>query len=205
MLMLDKTLPHIGVLMEKPDPAHYPAFELPDGYTFCTYEEGMMDDWSRLQYGVGQIESQEEAARIFKQEFMPFPKDLNEKSVFVKDNAGTIVAAAMLWNGNHFGKTLQRLHWLAVADEHQGKGIGRALVTRVLELFQELKYEGSIYLTTQTWSYPAIAIYLQFGFRPYLGEKPENWKSVSERFQEENETAWKLIYDQIKTYYHNKK
>ncbi|WP_459169035.1 GNAT family N-acetyltransferase, partial [Natronospora cellulosivora (SeqCode)] len=46
-----------------------------------------------------------------------------------------MVATAFLWHGNHFGKEFQRVHWVAVHPDHQGKNIGKALITKVLEIY----------------------------------------------------------------------
>lgn len=87
-----------------------------------------------------------------------------------------------------------RVHWVAVNEEHQNKGIAKALITKILDIYHELGYKDYIYLTTQTWSYAAINIYLGFGFKPYLGEQLP-WKSYN--FVEENKNAWALIFEKI--------
>lgn len=46
-------------------------------------------------------------------------------------------------------------------------------------MYNECGFKSCIYLTSQTWSYKAIGIYGKFGFAPYMGEKPKNWRSVN--------------------------
>lgn len=47
--MLDKSVPHISVIMVNHDATNYPEFHLPAGYSFCFYKDGLEEDWCRLQ------------------------------------------------------------------------------------------------------------------------------------------------------------
>ena len=199
---LDKSLPHIGVIMEKRDTASYPRFELPRGYRFAAFAPGYEAKWARLQHAVGHFDSLNEAEDVFRGEFLlgrgtdwarprmserrdappaacPCCEEMRRRLVFVLDAAGDVVGAGALWPGRHCGPERQRLHWIAVHPAHQGRGIAQALVTRLLDLYGELGYAGYVYLTSQTWSYRALSLYARFGFEPYLGEKPKNWLSVN--------------------------
>lgn len=196
--MLDKSIPYYGVLMVKSNPAEYPDYTLPDGYTLCPYRQGMEEDWAALQLMTEQFDSPEDARGYFAQEFLAFPDELPGKCLFVKDRAGSVIATASIWRGEHFGQTLQRIHWVAVHPGHQGKGLAKALITQTLNRFNELGYTDFVYLTTQTWSYKAIGLYLQFGFEPYLGSRPIHWRCTDEQFDREKETAWELIRSKIK-------
>ena len=44
------------------------------------------------------------------------------------------------------------------------------MLTRLLQLYNALGYEGCIYLWTGTRNYPAISIYRKFGFVEYCGD-----------------------------------
>ena len=56
------------------------------------------------------------------------------------------------------------LHWLVVAPAFQGRGLGKALCQRTMELFQSLG-ELPVYVHTQPWSHKAIVLYIRQGFR----------------------------------------
>ena len=45
---LDRSLPHIGVIMEKCDTEYYPKFDLPKGYIFAKYKRGYEKQWAKL-------------------------------------------------------------------------------------------------------------------------------------------------------------
>lgn len=64
-------------------------------------------------------------------------------------------------------------------------------------MYNYLEYKDFIYLTTQTWSYKAIKIYLDFGFEPYVGEKEDNWTGSNDGFDNEKLIVWNSIMDKI--------
>lgn len=228
---LDKSIQHIGVLMEKFDTSIYPIYQLPLGYKFISYQKGIEKEWAKLQFATGQVDTILEAETAFQKEFLngknmnwnkkeyvplltnerkssPFYKEIHKKMVFIIDSKGELVATGCIWNGSIFGDDRIRLHWIAVSPNHQGKGLAKALVTRLLELYNEFDYSGYLYLTSQTWSYRALNIYMKFGFKPYFGEKPKNWLAVNLtsgnfepwNYEEKNKEAWEIIYNKISLY-----
>lgn len=197
---MDKGIPYYGILMTKSDPWNYPKFQLPMGYSFRPYQDEDKAKWAELQVILGQLDSVEAAEKYFEDEFMQYPDDLSRKCIFVTDSTGLTVGTASIWRGMIFGNELHRVHWVAVHPQHQGKGIAKALMTKGLDIYNALGFRDLVFLTSQTWSYKAINIYLDFGFTPYMGEKPENWSGTPEQFSIDNTKAWEIIMDQINLY-----
>jgi len=195
--MLDKTVPFYGVLMIKSDTKNYPCFNLPDGYEFSGYHAGFETAWAEMMFALEQTDTLAQAEEIFKYEFLSDAELLKKQCLFILDNDKNIAATASLWHGAHFGQTLPRLHWVATKPEYQGKGLMKAMISRLFDIHNELGYRDFIYLTTQTWSYKAINIYEKFGFKPYLGAKPTNW--ISDDFNHNN-LAWNIISNKIIEY-----
>ena len=52
---LDRSIPHIGVIMEKTDTSEYPRCALPAGYVFTYYKPGFEVQWAALHYEIGQF------------------------------------------------------------------------------------------------------------------------------------------------------
>jgi ribosomal protein S18 acetylase RimI-like enzyme len=206
--------------MEKTDTFQYPKNPLPDGFSFSSYKAGFESQWAKLQYEVEHTDSLEEAEMVFQREFVgntgaesiekpersPNFQALLDKMVFVLDQDGNMAGTGALWDGDVFGEVHQRLHWIAVAPQYQGKGIAKAIVSKLLDIYNQLGFSGYIYLTSQTWSYRALNIYFKFGFKPYMGGKPRNWVSANLTsgnyepwdYAEKNIEAWNMINEKIR-------
>ena len=198
--MMDKTIPYIGVLMTCQDADSYPRCPLPSGYTMRLYQPGMEQEWAALQVSVEHMDTLEDALSRFASELAVDPETLKERGVFVYSPDGKLAASAILWYGNHFGRTLARVHWVAVTPEEQGKGLCKALMTILMDLYHQHNLTGGLYLTSQTWSYKALNIYRRFGFKPYYGPKPSGWKTESDDFEQDAREAWNLIEQKLKAY-----
>ena len=168
--MIDKSLPYIPLTLYKCDIDAFPRYSLPEGYRFEFYREGDEARWAEIEYSLGQFSSPERGVKCFGEQFIyEGAPDVGERMLFVVDEMGKYVATATLWRGEFLGETRERIHWVAVSDECAGRGIAKALICRLLELYRELHGEGPIYLVTATWYYPAISLYKKFGFEFYRG------------------------------------
>lgn len=183
----------IKVLMEKNNPKEYPKFELPNGFSIVKYKDGFENDWAKIQTDLEQFKSIDDALICFKNTFLDGSNNVYKKCFFIQNEKGENIATASIWDGNHFGKTLQRIHWVAVSKDYQNLGLGKCLVTIVLDLFNELGFKDYIYLTSQVSSFKALNIYSKFGFKPYMSDMPKNWDIDSDEFDKNNKYAWKLI------------
>ena len=209
---IDHAVPYTAVVMIRENAENFPAYSLPEGYHFAHFTAEDEENWVQLQTVVTHVDSASQGRQIFRQEFLqageetpcedcPGYAETVQRTVLVKDTAGTLVGAATLWTGDTFGEIWQRVHWVAVHPDHQGKGIAKCMIARMLERYGELGCNTPIYLTTQTKTYRAVRIYAQMGFAPYMGEKPANWPFHSDlpqkSFREENEAAWQLIREKL--------
>jgi len=198
--MMDKSIPHIGVLMTCLNPTGYPHCPLPSGYSLRAYESGMEQDWAILQTSVEHMETVDEALARFHAEYGEDMETLKDRAIFVYGPEGRLAASAVLWYGNHFGRRLPRIHWVAVAPEEQGKGLCKALMTILMDMYHKLGLTGGLYLTSQTWSYKALNIYRQFGFKPYIGPQLSGWKPSTDDYEQETREAWDMIEKKHKAY-----
>ncbi len=196
--MLDKSIPIISVMLEQHHPDVYPHFPIPDGYTLSTYRDGFDLAWAKLVYATGMASSVEQALEVFAHEFGSEPEKIRTNCLFLLDAQGIPVATATLWHGTHMGDERPRVHWVTVDPAHQGKGLCKAVLTAVFDLFQSQGGGDYLYLTTQTWSYKAINIYQHFGFEPYLGPRPVNWKQSN--YETDNAIAWRIINEKLTAY-----
>lgn len=209
---IDHAVPYTAVVMTRGDGKLEKAYPLPEGYRFAAFTPENEENWIRLQLAVTHVESYAQGKQIFREEFLQAGEEIPcgdcpgyaetvRRTVLIKDAADTLVGVATLWTGDTFGKTWQRVHWVAVHPDHQGRGLAKCLIARMLQMYEEWNCHGPIYLTTQTKTYRAVRVYAQLGFVPYMGEKPAIWPFRSdlpkESFAQENEAAWQLIRQKL--------
>ena len=182
---MDRSVENIHLLMIKED-LNFNEKKLPEGYKFVMYKSEMIDRWVDIQVASGHILDRNEGENYFKEVFLKKEDLLEEVMVFIEDENGELVGTGAIWEGKHFpeDKNKQmRLHWIAVDPKHGGKGLAKALVSKLLSIFKDKKIGEGLYLSTQTCSYVAIKIYLDFGFKPYDFEK--------------NRKGWNIVFEKI--------
>ena len=195
--MLEKDIPYCPLTMYRTETKDYPRYALPEGFEFVFYREGDAQRWAEIETAVGQFDTVKEGLACFDKEFRVGQNlSLSERMIFVKDARGDYVATCSLWNGDFCGKERQRFHWLAVKDECAGRGIAKALLTRMMDLYNELGYHGFVYLLTGTPNYRAVRIYRNFGFAEYVGPTPSGDLS-NEEFAKQTQKAIAFINERL--------
>jgi ribosomal protein S18 acetylase RimI-like enzyme len=92
--------------------------------------------------------------------YKPRESEFFNKCIVVCNENNEIIGTCLLWK---MDEKINTIHWLKVKNEHEGKGIGRALITKVLEKVNEDDFP--LFLHTQPESYRAIKLYSDFGFK----------------------------------------
>jgi len=109
------------------------------------------EDFSSIKALIGQY------PEVLVQDHLPEPHEF-----FVAEEGGTIIGCCAL---EVYSQRLAEVRSLAVAKEHQGKGIGTALIERCLE---EAKARGVYEVLTIT---SALPLFEKHGFGTFKGEK----------------------------------
>ena len=158
--MLDRTIPFYNIIM-RCDRILPMEVKLPDGYRIRSYQPGDEDAWGMLHMATGDFAAAEEAAAYFMD---TYSKDLG-RALFAVAPDGSVVGTVTAWNDPRGTETIRSLHWLAVAEEHQRKGIGKALCKATLKLMRREDNAAPVYLHTQPWSWKAVLLYAAQGFK----------------------------------------
>jgi GNAT superfamily N-acetyltransferase len=97
----------------------------------------------------------------------------------VVDRQGTGVGTISAWYYTFRAEEYGLIHWVAVRPEHQGRGLGRAMLSCALGQLAQWHDRGL--LNTQTARLPAIALYLGAGFPPVTdtAEARDHWREVA--------------------------
>jgi ribosomal protein S18 acetylase RimI-like enzyme len=172
---------HIKVVMVRDDMREVPQYPLHSPYRFGWYQPGDEGRWAEVETSAGEFPSSDAALDHFAREFAAHPQELRRRMLFLYEPGGRAVGTCSAWHGTDIGGVPRgRIHWVGIVPEFQGRRLAKPLMTAAMNRMAQLHDQA--YLTTQTTSFKAIKIYLDFGFSPYV-------KTV------EHERGWALLAD----------
>ena len=163
----DSRIRYCSLLMETDDLDNIPEYALPQGYRFVFYQPGDSEAWIDIECSAKELTDHDHGVRTWQQYFGHVEHTLHERMIFIENEQGEKVATATAYYDENGDLPPQRgvVHWVAVRRDHQGKGLARPLISRVLQVMK-LRGHTEAVLHTQTTSWVAVRLYLQFGFRP---------------------------------------
>ena len=157
---------------------------LPSGYKFDLYQPGDEVEWSRLQSTTDSFPTETEAFAHFQKEFGSVTDELKNRCFFLTTDKHQKIGSATAWfRADRFDDRYGRLHWIVIHPDFRGRGLGRELIRFTMKELNRLYTKA--YLTSQTTSYPAINIYLDFGFKPWIEG-------------DQDKKAWDLLRDLLR-------
>lgn len=162
--MPDRSIPFYNLIL-RCDDWQEGALSPPEGFFLRGFQPGDEAVWAALEHEIGDFPSREEARDYFTRTYAPHSRELARRCWFALDSRGRAVGTCTAWRDpGKDGKSVASLHWLAVSPEVQGRGLGRVLCRAALSVFREAG-EFPVYLHTQPWSWKALFLYVQEGFR----------------------------------------
>ena len=167
----DSRIRYVELLMQRDDLKDIPAFDLPEGYRFVFYRPGDRDAWIEIEHSAKELAGYEHGVRTWERFFGHVEHTLHNRMLFIENEKGEKVATATAYYDEHGDLPAEcgQVHWVAVRRDHQGKGLAKPLIMQVLRVMKERGHERAV-LHTQTTSWVAVRLYLNFGFYPM----PEN-------------------------------
>lgn len=143
-----------------------PQYNLPEGFEIRLFEKGDEKHWSRVETKVDEFESEQAAGKHFTKEFGDHIDDMTERCLFIEDENKDVIATTTAWYGKIEGnnEVLGRIHWVGVIPEYQGKKLSKPLLSAAMNILASR--HKAAYLTSQTTSYQAVNMYLNYGFKP---------------------------------------
>jgi len=166
------------VLMVCDDLKGIPEFGMPQGYSMRLYQPGDEEHWWRIHLAADKLN--EITPELFARSFGTDPALLAQRQWYLFDPSGAAIGTGTAWFDDNFqGAGFGRVHYLAVVPEHQGRGLGKALMTAVCRGLRELGHDRA-YLTTSSLRTAAIRFYQRFGFGPLIQseEDQEVWRRL---------------------------
>lgn len=162
----DSRIKYYDLLLEK-DLDVIKDYDLPKDYHFEFYKYGDRDEWIEIEKSAKEFINYDEGFRAWNRYYSGRENELLSRMVFVVNARGEKVATATAFydisDKDQSGSGW--LHWVAVKREYQGKGLSKPLISHTLKIMASLGYtHAKIHTQTTTWL--AVKIYLDFDFRP---------------------------------------
>ena len=173
-----ESIPYRSLTMIRDHLRDIPAFPLPEGYGLRTFRPGDERAWARIECRVEEFATEAEALQRFAAFFRNDVAALATRCFFLTDAKGEPIGTASAWWGELDGEPRGEVSWVGIVPAHQGKGLAKPLLSAVLHRLAQ-DHERA-YLGTQTISYRAVDLYLNYGFVPYLRgpRDEEGWRII---------------------------
>lgn len=174
----EPTIKYYELIMTMNNLDTIPNYPLPDGYSFCFYENKKdIEEWLRIHISTGEFASMKDGMNTFDQFYSPIINTLDKRLLFIKNQANEKVATATITPANENGYSCV-IDWFGIDKGNQGKKLSKPLLTKTIEVAKNIGYD-KILLHTQTNSWLAAKIYLDFGFIPYNTQEKEGWEILN--------------------------
>ena len=156
----------IPVKMMRKDLLNIPEYSLPTGFRLRLFKKGDERNWARVETSVDEFKNEEDALNRFNNEFGPYIDEMSKRCILIENKDGEVIGTTTAWYGdlNEDGELWGRIHWVAISPEYQGKKLSKPLLSAAMNILAD--YHSKAYLTSQTTSYQAINMYLNYGFEP---------------------------------------
>ena len=177
----DNRIKYYELLLER-DLDNIPQFSLPKGYKFIFYQQGNRDNWIDIEKSAKEFLNYKQGKDAWNKYYASNESTLLDRMVFIENANGEKVATATAYyditgrdkSGDGW------LHWVAIRREYQRKGLSKPLISYVLNIMRKLGYTHAK-IPTQTTTWLACKIYLDFGFVPL----PQNFIN--------SKNGWRII------------
>ena len=158
--MVDRSIPFRNVIL-RCDRILPMEVAVPKGYAIRAYQSGDEQAWAALHVATGDFASLAEAEAYFLRRYASDPI----RTLVAVAPDGAPVGVITAWTDDRQGQPVRSIHWLAVAQAHQRRGVGRALCQSCLQLLRREDNAAPVYIHTQPWSWKAVLLYASLGFR----------------------------------------
>ena len=175
--MWDTSVEKVHLAMELDSLENLPQHPLPQRYGWRFYQPGDELHWARIETSAGEFSQIEGGLRRFERDF-PDQETLPERMMFLTDGGVPFATVTAWFEPDGAGL----LHYVAIDAAHQGQGLSRALTCLGMNRLRALGH-ACARLDTQTYSWVAIRVYHEFGFRPVIHgmDDMRGWRIVSEK------------------------
>lgn len=144
-----------------------PQYTFPPNYRVRTFNAGEEHIWAKTEASVNEFKDKMAALNHFSNEFGAYLDEMLLRCLFIENEYGEVIGTTTAWYGKFQNdETWGRIHWVAIKPDYQGKKLAKPLLSSAIQVLS--RFHKKAYLTTQTTSYQAINLYLNYGFEPFI-------------------------------------
>ena len=199
MKSIDNKIKYYELLMKYNDTSTFMDYKLPDGFYFEFYKSGDELEWVNIHIQSGEFTSVEQGLEWFHTFYDSFIDDLNKRCIFIVDgetNEKVGTATVSLLKNKECGCDAA-IDWLAVKNKYQGRGLSKPLITKLIKIAKKLGHRKVI-LHTQTTTWLAAKLYLDFGFEVLNKDEVNGWRILKTLTNHEKLSDYEPFnYDEI--------
>jgi len=176
MKTYDNRIKYYELLMKYDDISEYKKYELPNQFHYEFYKPGDEKEWVMIHIESGEFTSIEKGLKYFHEFYDSFIEELPKRCVFIVDNqTGEKVGTATisLLKETEYGYN-GAVDWVAIKKKYQGNNLAKPLISKFMEIANEMKHSKLI-LHTQTTTWLAAKIYLDYGFEILNKDEKLGW------------------------------
>ncbi|WP_427706083.1 GNAT family N-acetyltransferase [Staphylococcus sp. Mo2-6] len=157
---------NIKVQMVRTQLDDIPQYDVPKGFVIRKFRKGDEKLWAYIETLAGEFTTEDMALERFDKEFGDHVTEMEQRCIFIENEEQEVVGTTTAWYG-YLGDDSQmmgRIHWVGIIPAYQGKKLSKPLLSAAMNILA--LHHNKAYLTSQTISYKAINMYLEFGFKP---------------------------------------
>jgi GNAT superfamily N-acetyltransferase len=160
---LYETVGNYNIFMQCDMPDRNAFRQLPDGYSIRLCRRDELEVWKRVATEEQYVQ---DVTAFYEKVYAKHEDEFFRRCLFVCDTDDKPVASTFIWRS--YG-LINTVGWFRVLPEYEGKGLGRAILSYILN-----DAEFPVYLHTQPTSARAIKLYSDFGFKLITDAIPGN-------------------------------
>src|SRR5690625_94112 len=84
-----------------------PQYELPEGYRFRMFSDGDQNLWANIETRVGEFKTESDALERFEREFGDQIHEMEERCLFLENEAGETIGTTTAWRSEEHTSELQ--------------------------------------------------------------------------------------------------
>ena len=194
MKSIDNKIKYYELLMKYDDISNVKRYDLPSGFHFEFYKPGDELDWVDIHIQSGEFTSIECGQEYFHTFYDSFIDELDKRCIFiVDDSTGEKVGTATvsLLKDKEYGYDAA-IDWVAIKRNYQGRRLSKPLISKFMEIAKDLGHK-SVILHTQTTTWLAAKLYLDYGFDILNKEETYGWSILKTLTNHEKLSSYETL------------